>query len=263
MGRRQPSRQNRGAARSARKRQNRTAAVTDRGALARPLDTLVFLAPWIAFYQLALIFVPPDQPLARADRIVAIELLRVFFELFGTTAVIMPGLAVVVILLCTQIASREPWRIDRKAIAWMYVESVLLAIPLLVVSTLLHREVAFAGTVGPETSSWVAYVTLYIGAGIYEELVFRLVLISIIVIISADLLGLPHRATTLVAVLLAALLFAAHHHPPLGSEPFFLHSFVFRTMAGIYIGVVFVFRGYGPAAGLHIAYNLLAFGLGV
>jgi hypothetical protein len=237
--------------------------VTDRGALARPLDTLVFLLPWIVFYQIALFFVPPDQSLARAEQIVAIEWMRVFFELFGTTAVIMPGLAVVVILLCTHIASGEPYRVDRKAVAWMYGESVLLAVPLLALSHLLHRQLVFAAAAAGADSRWLADATIYIGAGIYEELVFRLVLISVLVIIGADLLRLPHRPTTLVAVLLAALLFAAHHHPPLGSEQFTTPNFLFRTMAGIYLGVIFVFRGYGPAAGLHIAYNLLASRFGV
>ena len=44
--------------------------------------------------------------------------------------------------------------------------------------------------------------------------------------------------------------------PPIGVEPFRLVPFLFRTVAGIYLAVVFWFRGYGPAAGCHAAYNL-------
>ena len=32
---------------------------------------------------------------------------------------------------------------------------------------------------------------------------------------------------------------------------------MFRGLAGVYLGAIFIFRGYGPAAGAHIAYNLL------
>ena len=244
--------------RGARKRRKATAAVGDRGALARPLDTLVFLLPWVLFYQVALIIAPPAGSLGSPDRVVAIGLLEVFFQLFGTTAVIMPGLAVVIILLCTHLASRESWRVDKRSILRMYVESIVLALPLLLVNHILNGSVRFIGLSGIAERHWLADVTLSIGAGIYEELVFRLVLISVLVIIGADLLRLPHEATTLAAVLVAAALFAAHHHRPMGSEDFTLYRFVFRTMAGVYLGAVFVFRGYGPAAGLHIAYNLLA-----
>jgi membrane protease YdiL (CAAX protease family) len=122
---------------------------------------------------------------------------------------------------------------------------------------------AFNGThhlaVPPHVASAprLAEVTLGIGAGLYEELIFRLVLISVLVIIGVDLLRWPREATTLACVLIAAALFAAHHHPPLGSEPFALNRFLFRATAGIYLGGVFVYRGYGPAAGLHIAHNLM------
>ena len=175
----------------------------------------------------------------------------------------MPGLAVVVILVCTHVASREPWRINRKSVAWMYLESILLAIPLLLLNNLWQTSLRVIAAQKIDAQFWLTEVTLGIGAGIYEELVFRLVLISVLVIIGADLLRLPHAATTLAAVLIAASVFAAHHHQPVGSEEFTLARFLFRTMAGIYLGAVFVFRGYGPAAGLHIAYNLLVVAMAV
>jgi membrane protease YdiL (CAAX protease family) len=75
--------------------------------------------------------------------------------------------------------------------------------------------------------------------------------------IGADLLRFTPAWTTAIAVLLSAALFAAHHHPPVGSEPFSTAHFLFRTLAGIYLGVLFVWRGYGLAAGTHVAYNVV------
>ena len=59
------------------------------------------------------------------------------------------------------------------------------------------------------------------------------------------------------AVLIAAVLFAAHHHPPLGREPYDFGRFAFRTMAGVYLGALFLLRGYGVTAGCHALYNVI------
>lgn len=227
---------------------------SERGGLARPLDTLAFLLPWLVFYSIALILLPPS---ARSGQVVAFHLLEEFFALFGTTGALMPPLAVVIILLVTHAVSRESWRVSSKAVLGMYAESLLLALPLLVLNGAFNGTHSLAMAERVASSRWLAEVTLGIGAGIYEELIFRLVLISVLVMIGVDLLRWPKEATTLACVMIAAALFAAHHHPPMGSEAFALNRFLFRAAAGIYLGGVFVYRGYGPAAGLHIAHNLI------
>ncbi len=60
----------------------------------------------------------------------------------------------------------------------------------------------------------------------------------------------------MIAVLASALLFAAHHHKPFGAEAFVPSTFLFRSLAGAYLAVIFWFRGYGSAAGCHAAYNV-------
>lgn len=219
--------------------------------LSRPLDTLVFVLPFILFYEIGCFVIRAHgEP---GQRVVAFDLMRYFFELFGSTGVWMPGFAVVIILLATHMVSGREWTIHRRAVGWMYAESAALAAPLLLFNLVLSAS----------PQHWTARRHLYaeavlgIGAGVYEELVFRLVLISIIVIIGTDLLRFSSRATLIFAVIFSALIFSAHHHPPLGSDPFSLRSFIFRTIAGLYLGALFVYRGYGPAAGTHAIYNLL------
>jgi len=132
----------------------------------------------------------------------------------------------------------------------MYVESLALSVPLLVLSWAVPLT---AGATGAGTLHRLA---LGVGAGVYEELVFRLMIISVIVILAADLLRLNRGGVAVAAVLLSSLAFAAHHHPPIGVESFRLVPFLFRTAAGVYLAVIFWFRGYGPAAGCHAAYNV-------
>jgi len=223
-----------------------------RRTLARPLESLVFVLPLILFYQVGSWWLQPALPANGADRVVAFQLLRVFFELFGPTGQWMPGLTVIAILLGAHLASRQPWKIRAPAVLLLYGESVGWAVPLLVLSRTLRLAGAetAAGGVWPE-------LVLCVGAGVYEELVFRLILICVVVMVGHDILGWSAGWTLGAGVVIASVLFAAHHHPPVGSDPFDAGRFFFRALAGLYLGAVFVYRGYGPAAGTHVAYNLI------
>jgi len=229
----------------------------ERGLLARPLDSLFFLLPLIVFYEAVCLMPAASEWASSENRVVAFYLLQTFFEWFGTDFAWMPGLAVVAILLATHAVSREPWRFRGKAVALMYLEAVAWALPLFAMN---HVTRMAAGYVSDYT--WMSQAALCVGAGIYEELVFRLVLISVIVVIGADLLRFGQEATLVAAVFISAVLFALHHHPPFGGEPFEATRFTFRGIAGIYLGAIFVFRGYGPATGAHVAHNLIVLALG-
>lgn len=220
--------------------------------LAHPLESLVFLLPLILFYEAGSLYLRPSLAAEPQSRVVAFQLLRVFFELFGPTGRWMPGLAVVAILLGVQIASRRPWRVRPLAVLSLYGEALLWSLPLLAASQVL---IVASGTEANHTL-WSELV-LCVGAGIYEELVFRLILICLVVMAGSDLLRLPAGPTTLAAVLICAALFAAHHHPPVGSETFEAARFAFRLLAGTYLGAIFVYRGYAAAAGAHVAYNVI------
>ena len=188
--------------------------------------------------------------MTQTERVVAFDLLRNFFELFGHVGMWGPGVGLIVILLATHAASGDRWVIHWRHVFLMYFEATALAIPLLVLN--------WAIPLGPPLSlapSTVGQLVLGIGAGIYEELVFRLILISVVMMIGVDLLRLGRTRVALAAVVLSSLVFAAHHHQPIGMEPFELTRFLFRSIAGIYLALIFWYRGYGSAAGCHAAYN--------
>ena len=63
-------------------------------------------------------------------------------------------------------------------------------------------------------------------------------------------------AVVVARVAAASVLFAAYHY--LGNETFQLRSFVFRTIAGVYFGIIFLVRGFGVTAGSHACYDIFA-----
>lgn len=102
-----------------------------------------------------------------------------------------------------------------------------------------------------------------IGAGIYEELVFRLILICALMMLFQDMLRLHQKNSIVLSVLISAALFSAYHYidfrtGELDGDPFELTSFAFRTMAGVYFAVLFAVRGFGIAAGTHAFYDIIA-----
>ena len=110
----------------------------------------------------------------------------------------------------------------------------------------------------------MANIVTGIGAGIYEELVFRLILICVLMILFQDLLGMSHINSVVLSVLISAALFSAHHHIDLFSgkpnavDPFNLTEFIFRTIAGVYFAFLYAIRGFGVTAGTHAFYNIIA-----
>lgn len=203
----------------------------------------MFLLPLILFYEVA--------SFSRPERVIAFDLLRKFFELFGHAGMWAPGLGVIVILLATHVASAEKWTVHWKHVGLMYIEAAVMAIPLLALNWAIPLS-----SPGPTDPSPIHELAFGVGAGIYEELVFRLALISVLTMIGVDLLGLDRTAVAVVAILGSSALFAAHHHLPVGTEPFDPTRFTFRFIAGAYLAVIFWYRGYGSAAGCHASYNV-------
>lgn len=217
----------------------------------RPLSSLVFLLPLILAYEVGLFLIDPRAPLGQQDRVIAYHLMQMFFHMFGATGFFLPGFLIIVLLLSTHLVSHQPWTVRWSTILGMLGESVMWTLPLFA----LNNSIRF--TAGLPRHNWLENVVISTGAGVYEELIFRLILITAAVILLEDVLRFGKQQSVVLAVIVAAVLFALHHHQPLGTEPFALGPFAFRTIAGVYLGVLFLCRGYGITAGCHALYNVI------
>jgi membrane protease YdiL (CAAX protease family) len=96
----------------------------------------------------------------------------------------------------------------------------------------------------------------FLGAGIYEEALFRLLLFSGLLAALA-LAELPTAWGFALAATGSALLFAGAHHLGPHGEPFNGTYFAFRTAAGLYFAGLYRLRGFGIAVGAHAFYDVL------
>ena len=219
----------------------------------RPLHSLIFLLPLILAYEIGAAKLGPTAPFGPPDRVIAYHLMQMFFTVLGATGILLPGFLIIAILLITHILSGEPWRIRTTTLLGMLGEALVWTMPLFV----LNRFIRYAALDGAPATRWVEDVVISTGAGVYEELIFRLILVTALVILLEDVLKLRQQRSLILAVVIAAIVFAAHHHQPLGREPYEFGRFAFRTLAGLYLGALFLLRGYGITAGCHAVYNVI------
>ncbi|WP_158542679.1 CPBP family glutamic-type intramembrane protease [Lujinxingia litoralis] len=109
---------------------------------------------------------------------------------------------------------------------------------------------------GPEASVFQNLV-LSIGAGLYEELVFRLLLMGGLLWVGRRALGWPGWWAALWAVVISSVIFSAVHHlGPLG-DAFELGVFMYRVIAGALLALIFYLRGFAVAVYTHALYDVL------
>ncbi|MGF1632527.1 MAG: CPBP family intramembrane glutamic endopeptidase [Phycisphaerae bacterium] len=237
-----------------------TEAASDAGPLAvyfnaseRPLAALVFLAPFVVFYELGTVWFATDPAAHTQQRIIAFNLLSGFFALFGAHGRFLPAAAVVAILLAWHLMRQDRWHLTPGVPLGMLLESVLLAIPLVFLGWVMNQYLPIAAPfTGQDAKS---LLVLAIGAGIYEELVFRLIGLTALVCLFEDVLGVSAKRAAVISILISAVAFSAYHH--LGPEPWNWRAFSFRALAGVWFGWLFIARGFGVTAGSHAAYDVM------
>jgi membrane protease YdiL (CAAX protease family) len=217
---------------------------------ASPLTSLICLLPMVIVYEIGSRWYGIDPVTHVEVRIIAFSKLQQFFDLCGAHWHYMPPAAVAAALLGWHIAQGGAWSVRPTTLYWMHLEMAMYAIPLLTLEPLLVNNLLT--THGPD--DWRAALVQMVGAGIYEELLFRLILFVVLSFLLTDLLQMPRKTAVPTMVVISAVLFSAYHY--LGDETFELPTFLFRTVAGIYFGWIFFLRGFGITAGTHAAYDI-------
>jgi membrane protease YdiL (CAAX protease family) len=244
----------------------------------RPLHILVFLLPLLIAYEVGSIVFLSDRATGSQTSVAAFKLFNDFFRVFGIAGAFLPGVALVVVLLLWHVMIKDRWKIEGRTLAGMVAESLAWTMPLLVMAAATNHARASLGTLAlsagdnafmalptlaaaaPSMGSDLlslplgARVTISVGAGLYEEMLFRLVGLALLHFVLVDLIGLTQRWGSAVAIVLCAMAFAVYHGPQLPAQ---WAEFVFMMLAGIYFGTIYVMRGFGIVVATHAIYDVL------
>jgi hypothetical protein len=229
-----------------------------------PWPCLLFVLPLLFAYEAGVLLLGgPNAEAVRngADYWVRCALVRIGLRYFW----IPPAVLSLVFIVWAWVR-----RYDRPGdlvgvLSGMVLESVIFALGLWGVSRVLAPlllqagvELGLPATLGPEADGDPALrqVVTYLGAGIYEEAIFRLALFSLVVGL-LRWIDLPAGLCAALAAVSSAVLFStAHHLGPYGQE-YSNYLFVFRLLAGLYFALLYQFRGFGVAVGTHACYNVM------
>jgi hypothetical protein len=219
-----------------------------------PLTSLVFTLPLVLAYEGGVLMLGRGTPRNGAD-----VWLRQALDALGFGAYFLLPALTVVGLLAWHHVEHDRWHFSPGVLMGMAGESTLWALLLVALARLQER--LWPLDMGPDAAlgawdSFAARLVGYCGAGLYEEVLFRLLLLPALVW-ACERLGASAAWAAMLGLVASSLLFAAAHYVgPLG-DAFDLYSFTFRTLAGMFFAILFVVRGFGIAAGTHALYDVL------
>jgi hypothetical protein len=230
------------------------------GATRHPWPCLLFVLPLLAAYEFCVLQLGGDHP--EIVRNGADNWVRVALAAGGVSYSWLPP---AVLALVFVIRSQLNWS-DRPTdligvLSGMALESVAFALGLWAMSRALPQLLVRWGiTLATEGQSGVGPGTVrlvsYLGAGIYEEALFRLLLYSGLLKLF-QFTGLPLLPSALAAATASAAAFSAAHHLGPYGQPYSNYVFLFRLAAGLYFAALYQWRGFGIAVGAHACYNVM------
>jgi len=228
----------------------------------RPFPSLVLVAPLLVAYEGGVLYLGKGTPATL--RTGADTWMRNALTSLGLTDHWLLPLVLCLILMGWQLLKFQDWRCSPSILVGMILESAIWAIALVGVSRAIDIGFAYLERRGPillATNAGEGDRSLYslvgfIGAGVYEETLFRLILVPVF-FHGLRVLQTPIILASSLAVTGSALLFALAHHAGTPGEAFTWFAFVFRWMAGVFFAWIFILRGFGIAVGTHTFYDIL------
>jgi membrane protease YdiL (CAAX protease family) len=182
-------------------------------------------------------------------------LMRQILATFGITGLYWVGVIFFIGFIIAFILQRKFWeetQIHSDYFLLMMVESVGWSVLIYFLMTNIYLLL-----MNPTGSMLVQQVTLAVGAGIYEEFLFRVLLIAGISVILGFIFQWSDKTRNWAAMVIAAGIFSSFHFIGEYGDFFSFNIFMVRFLAGIALGTLYFLRGFGITAWSHAVYDLI------
>lgn len=213
-----------------------------------PLIGLVMVLPLLVFYNVGLL-ATDWQALNGADFVTW----ALVDTLDRTGYLIAQGVLVAAFLIAIGVLQRKR-QFHLGFFVPLLAESLLYALGMGTAILAIMREVHLLGPTGSSSPGLLTILTISAGAGVHEELMFRLILIPVIAAALARLFSMKPGLAMVLAVVASSVLFSLAHY--LGPESFHLFTFAYRGLAGLVFATLFLARGFAVAVYTHALYDI-------
>lgn len=212
--------------------------------------------PLLLAYEILIFIAQPDTE--QAVRISVDIWIKTLFSYFGQN--VLSITLILVALLGIVILYRERTRLGSLRVSYfftMLIEASFYAFFLaLLISTTVSGLLQMIQVSPVESLTTLQQLALSLGAGLYEELFFRVILVSALLFVFKNIFA-KQSAAFAVSILLAAAIFSFVHYIGAMGDPFTLGSFLFRFLFGLALNAIYLWRGFGMAAWTHAIYDLM------
>ena len=219
-----------------------------------PFYSIIFALPLLIAYEIMMFTFNHSDIIGLRNG--ADVLFRQFFGIFNVYGFYVVGLVVILALMVAYHfnfkRSRRP-QFEARFFILMFLESCLYAIIMYFGVTRVGNVLMLSGN-GQTTRE---VIVLALGAGIYEEFIFRVILITGFLFFFKDILKINDSVASGIAMICASFLFALFHYLGPFGEALEFRSFAIRFGAGLFLSLLYVLRGYGITAYTHTFYDLI------
>jgi hypothetical protein len=228
----------------------------------RPIVSLYFLLPLILCYETAKIFAGGESLSSGIDLWI-----HNFLCIFGAGQLVILPLLTTAVMLYYHHQNNDHWHARPSTFGKMAAEAIGFGFMLFFFAHIFQIAAAASPSAGKVidpyywqigSTAWWANVVTYVGTGIHEELIFRVILMLPAIALLKSVLS-DQQTATILAVAGVGFLFALAHVDfinPLG-QPFDPTRFSFRFIASCLFAALFLHRGFGIVVLTHIVYNVL------
>ncbi len=220
----------------------------------KPVYSLILSLPLIFLYEAGIFLINEDDlPILRNGADVLIRNLLESMGILGiyTTAIILIIGFFLVLFLQRKTILNSTFR--KEFLPFMVLESLMWGL-FLFVSMGIFRQMFFAN---PSGKIWFGQIVMSLGAGIYEEIFFRLILVTLIIKILKLIFNWKGIVCQFYSILIAACLFSLFHFMGAYADKPELSLFFIRFFGGCFLGCLFLLRGFGITAYTHCIYDLI------
>jgi len=213
--------------------------------------SFLFILPLLAFYEIGIVLYGTETKNA-ADSIVTMP-----FEVFGDSATLAFNSLIIIICFCSIFYIEKKKRLSCRIFIPMFFESAVYGFSLGYVILFFVHGYSPLDITNLYVHSFIKGIIISLGAGIYEEILFRMLLLSILYFVIVKALRINPIIGSLCSILICAFIFSIMHYMGPSGDSFSISSFSFRLVAGFILSAIFIFRGLGIAVYTHAIYDIL------
>ncbi len=215
--------------------------------------SIISIIPLVIMYTLLGIFLNQGQAFELRNG--ADVLIRQFFSIFGDYGEIIHIASLNLVVIGIALYNRELFDSDLniRFLGLGIIEGLAWGLILVYMLNFMGHFLLSASPVFTSLENF--YLSL--GAGVYEEIVFRLFLLGGTLWVFKITMGIRPLVAAVLSVIISAVIFSLFHNVGEYSEPFTWISFTIRFGGGVFLGALYLIRGLGITVYTHVFYDLI------